>query len=566
MTMRPSITRGPARRTSPPRGWAKPPGLALLGLALAGLIQAGCRSDGCSTCGFGSKISSGVQALGDGVQALGSRVFQHHKGCGGGLGCGCGGGGGEEGMIVEPGIQVIPGGMALPAPGTIVPAPAIESAPTQLEAIPTNPSGGTGTGSSSNAGPASTRSTPGGNNRSAYTTMLPRAGTAQRRTPDVARALHSTPDRSSDAAGSGDLLDNIPPVDLPAEVTKKAAAPAIPAVPAPAAAPAIPAAATTPASTDNVTPTPAEKVSAAEGVTGTLPTSIAVATHQAPGIRRFASVAPAVGGGSAPSTEGLDWLKEKGYRTFIDLRRSSEVDPNFADAVNDRGMVYISLPIVADHLDPSRLARFDDLISRSDNRPMFFCDRDGTRAGLVWYIHVRTVDNEDSQAATGKAEEIGLTPAEVKLAEDYLASNKPRAKAAVAMATTSTPPTPAEPKDEAKPADPPAPAAPESNPAATQPEPTVLPPPVPSVPDEATPEMLPGEHKPQASNLAPVGPKVYRDPTAWRPLAALVLSGIGVPLAYWSRSVLSGFRSVRLRASLPGAKPRSLESRAGSDA
>ena len=93
-------------------------------------------------------------------------------------------------------------------------------------------------------------------------------------------------------------------------------------------------------------------------------------------------------------------------------------------------MVYISLPIVANRLDASRLARFDDLIAQADNRPLFFCDSDGTRAGLVWYIHLRVVSQEDSQGAMGKAEEIGLTGTEVKLAEEFLTIHKPKARAA----------------------------------------------------------------------------------------------------------------------------------------
>ncbi len=165
-------------------------------------------------------------------------------------------------------------------------------------------------GHSGNASPSSTRSTPGGNNRSAYTTMVPKAGTASRRGSDVARALHSSPDstsRSATVPNSIDLLDNIPPVDLPSEVTRKAVSPASTAsptstinpVPTPASS-----AGSSPVATDNVTPTPAEKVSAVEGAASVLPSTIAVATHQAPGIRRFASVAPTVGGGSAPSTRG----------------------------------------------------------------------------------------------------------------------------------------------------------------------------------------------------------------------------------------------------------------------
>ncbi len=75
--------------------------------------------------------------------------------------------------------------------------------------------------------------------------------------------------------------------------------------------------------------------------------------------------------------------------------------------------------------------------------------------------------------------------------------------------------------------------------------------------------MLPGEDRPQASK---VPNPAYRDPAAWKPVAALVLTGIGVPLAFWSRTMLSEYRHVRRRASLPGAKRRSLDAPPGSDA
>ena len=534
MTTNRTMAGGAALRGLSPRSWARPPGLALLALALVGLVQSGCQTPGCDTCGLGSKISNGVQSLA-------ARVFNHKSSCGGGSDCGCGG---SEGAIYDSGTTVIPGGMAIPAPGTIVPAPAIESAPSQLEAIPSS----------------SIRNPPNGNTKSGYTTMLPKGGVAANRgaSTNVARALHSSPDRSGEPVASVDLLDNIPPVDLPTEVTRKAlntttgvgpaTTPAVAPVPVPAA--------------NNAAPTPAEKVSAAEGAMLILPPINAQNAHQAPGIRRFASVAPSVGGGSGPSMDGLDWLKEKGYRTFIDLRRGSEVEPNFVDAVNDRDMVYISLPIVANRLDASRLARFDDLISQSENRPLYFCDSDGTRAGLAWYIHLRNVDQEDSQGATGKAEEIGLTEVEAKIAEQYLATHKPRARAAMARVASANPAPASEPNPLLPPTHPPVSPTRTSAPATPLPGPSANP--SPSV--EPTPSMLPGEEKPQAG-LQPIpGPGFFRDPGSWRPVAALVLTGIGVPLAYWSRSAFSVARTGRKRASLPGSAPRSLDAPAGSDA
>jgi protein tyrosine phosphatase (PTP) superfamily phosphohydrolase (DUF442 family) len=565
MTTNRSTADGPARRTFVPRSWPRPPGLALLGLALLGLFQAGCRSDGCSNCGIGNAISNSVQSVGDSIRSASAAIFHHKRGCGGGADCGCGGV--EEGVVVDQGIPVVPvvpGGISVPASGSIMPAPSLDSEPTQLKPLDSTPASPTsGTGGASGTGGTATKSSssrvaPSNVPRSNYTTSLPRNGSVARRGADADQALAKSSNRPIDPNGMTELFDNIAPVDLSSAVTGKAVnspPPSATPSPSPNSAPST----TTP--TTAVTPGPAENLSAADGGALVLPPINNVSAYQAPGLRRFSSIAPSVAGGSAPSIEGLNWLKEKGYRTLLDLRKSSEVEPDFVDAVNDRGMVYISLPIMANRLDSSRLARFDDLISRTENRPLFFCDADGTRAALAWYIHQRVVAQEDSQGALSKAEELGLGAAEVKLAEDYIATQKPKAKAAmarVAMANQPTEPRPAEPAPASRnetipPALPEAPDPPARN---------ATPPAAPGRLEEATPAMLPGEDKPQASRPA------YRDPAAWKPVAALVLTGIGLPLAFWSRTMLSEYRQDRrrARASLPGSTPRSLDAPAGSDA
>jgi protein tyrosine phosphatase (PTP) superfamily phosphohydrolase (DUF442 family) len=566
MTTNRSTADGPARRTLEPRSWPRPPGLALLGLALLGLVQTGCVSDGCSTCGFGNAVTNTVRAVTAPVKAFGAAIF-HKKSCGGGADCGCGSGadGGvvvDQGIPVVPAIPVVPGSISVPGSGTLVPPPALESEPTQLKPLdsqPANPTSGTGGAATKSS---TSRSTPAINSRSNYTTSLPRNGSVARRGSEADQALAKSSNRLTEPAVSADMLDNIiiPPVDLSSEVTRKAMS--TPSTTTPSSAPVTnPAAANPPAT---VAPGPAEKLSAEDGAALVLPPINAVSAYQAPGLRRFSPVAPLITGGSAPSLEGLDWLKERGCKTLIDLRKSSEVEPNFVDAVNDRGMVYISLPILANSLDSSRLARFDDLISRTENRPLFFCDADGTRSALAWYIHQRVVGQEDPQGAQSKAEELGLGAAEVKLAEDYLATQKPKAKAAMAkmaMAHPSSEPKPAEPAPSTTHIESTPPALPEApDPPAGGVKPAVAP----ASLDEATP-MLPGEDRPQASR---VPNPIYRDPSAWKPVAVLVLTSIGVPLAFWSRTMFSEYRQDRrrARASLPGSKPRSLDSPVGSDA
>ena len=557
MTKR-TLVDGPQGRAPKPRSGFRSMSLALIALALCGLSQAGCRSDGCSTCGLGNKINNGLQAVGDSVRSVGAGVgslFHHKKFCGGGADCGCGGEVIEGGVVVDQGFPIAPGGMTVPAPGTIIPAPAIESEPTQLQAIPGSQQANPTSGSvSPTTKPSASRPVMSGAARSGLSPSFARSGTPARKGSDAEPAAYSASKPvkpSKEDSGVAELLENIAPVDLPSEFTRKAVAtpnPAPNSLGTPSTSPTMPAA--------------AEKISAVDGSSIVLPP---ISSFQAPGMARYASIAPSIAGGSAPSIEGLEWLKEKGCRTLIDLRRGTEVDPNFVDAVYDRGMVYISLPIMAKRLDSSRLARFDELVSRSENRPLYFCDTDGSRSALIWYIHQRVVGQEDPQAALGKAEELGLGAAEIKLAEDYLATQKPRAKAASSRVAMATPPTvdsppalpTAQPLAPSTPADPAPLALPDA------PSPPIAPVAAPAPHTEPTPGMLPGEHKPQASTE----PKPdYRDPAAWKPVAALVLTGIGVPLAFWSRTMLSEFRHDRKRASLPGRVPRSLGAPGESDA
>ena len=255
-----------------------------------------------------------------------------------------------------------------------------------------------------------------------------------------------------------------------------------------------------------------------------------------PGLLRFLVVEPKLAGGSLPTTVGLDWLVEKGYKTILDLREINEVDRAFLSEVDQRGMRYVALPIGLKTLDFEHMARFNFELSLADARPLYFCDTDGNRAGAVWYIRRMTVDKMDPQAVTREAEELGLNDKACwRAVTTLLESMKPKAPRPGA-APAPQPVAPPQPN-------PPVPATP-------KPEAKVESPKVPS--DVAqTPE-------------EPVGSLAVRDSTGWRSFIALFLTGLGVPLAYWSRSAFPSFRS-RKRASLPGPgrKPKSLPSVSG---
>lgn len=473
--------------------------LALLGLALVGLLQTGCRSAGCSDCNIGSKITNGVQSLS-------ARIFPGNRG-----GCNtCGTlGTVEEGVIVDQGIPIAaPGVVGVPAPAVIAPTPAPEPAAVDLQPIPP---------------PATSSRSQGGTNRSAYVPAESRSGMiASRQGSDLSRAYQITAPRAAafSPGDEPDVFDHLPPVDIPADLPRQVISPEPAAIP----------------SGDSQTSSPPK--SAPVEPANIDPTSTAASVRATPGVARSAAVAAGVAGGSLPAVEGLAWLKEKGYRTFVDLRPRAEVDADFPDLVSDQGLLYVALPISISPINLTRVNRFNDLLAQADQRPLYFCDGEGRRAGLLWYLHLRSQDHLDASQAQPKAELIGLLPKDVETAERFLKLN-------FANASGPSSSTEIEPKLMA----------------AVLPQTLAVPalPPTPA-PDSIAPQSYPDI--PISIYVEPAKPKavvvrsdeVSAGQPSWKPVAALVLSGLGVPLAYWSRSTLSRGRGPR-RASLTAKGP-----------
>ncbi len=89
-------------------------------------------------------------------------------------------------------------------------------------------------------------------------------------------------------------------------------------------------------------------------------------------------------------------------------------------------MRYVALPIGVKTVDDDLVSRFNFELSLSNARPLYFCDTDGTRAGMIWYIRRMTVDKVDPQVANREAEELGLSDKAFWLAAStYLETQKP---------------------------------------------------------------------------------------------------------------------------------------------
>ena len=286
---------------------------------------------------------------------------------------------------------------------------------------------------------------------------------------------------------------------------------------------------------------------AAEGLSDVDP-----AAGSGTGIAQFASVDMKLAGGSMPTVAGLSWLAEKGYRTVLDLRESAEVSPTFIAEAASRDSAMLRLPTNLKSLDPERLARFQFELAAPEARPLFFFDSDGSRAGALWFIRRVTVDHVDAQLARREAEDIGLKDRDAWQAAVAFVQRAEAAKAHPAPTRTGAADPPAVPAAPTAtvpsgPADNRAQSDEANRPGADSPS---KPSSVASSPaDEAAKAGAVARHFPNTDAVA------AQEGLSWRPFAAILLTGLTMPLAYLTRTAVPA-AIARARASLPAPAPR----------
>lgn len=245
----------------------------------------------------------------------------------------------------------------------------------------------------------------------------------------------------------------------------------------------------------------------------------------AEGIERFKVVEPQLAAGSLPSVAGWSFLLEKGYKTVLDLRPRDQAKPGEDAAASHAGLRYVILPMTPESLDEALVARFEDELAQAGNRPLYFFDTDGVRSAVLWRVHLLTHGSGDAEARAAVAEIGTIDDPWEQAIEKLLAARKPRSAAVEPTPTAAVEPLPAP-----------------VVPAALVPAPTG---PVAAV--EPTPESQP-----------------IPDPAAWHPYAAMLVTGLGVPLAFFGRTALGTVS--RLRPSLPAPATRRLSLPPSSDA
>jgi len=529
--------------------------LALLGLLIASsLLETGCQSGPFSPCGCIGRTTTSFMSR-----------FRRDRGC-----STCGSDVVADGGCYPSGVPVgatgapviIQGAPVGSGQGTSSSVP-LQDSPQSLEAVP-----GASPGQAPiRRGPASTGSTNGTKSSSSYETYRPDPRLNSSRGDNLAHTLISTPvpaarsaqessrvvarDKSSPLDGDGNgngngngesVLDHLPPLDLPSDVTEKTTTP--PVAPAAQRKPQQSPAPTPAPPSDHLSGRSSREPDLALAATAMPAPDPASSAGGAPGISRFVAVDLKLAAGSVPAAAGLDWLTEKGYKTLVDLRESSETDLPFITEATRRGLRYIALPINLKSIDRGHVVRFNFELASAEARPLYFFDSDGTRAATLWYIRRIAVDRVNTEIARREAEDLGLkNPDYWAAARIYLERvDNLRSQALDATGPVST----ADPPATEKPAPQPARAteAADSHAAAAA-APGSSPTPL------AHSSVAPAASSPAPSTTSPAS----LEATAWHPYAAVVITGLTFPLGYLGRSIVPTILA-RTLASLPAPARR----------
>jgi protein tyrosine phosphatase (PTP) superfamily phosphohydrolase (DUF442 family) len=126
------------------------------------------------------------------------------------------------------------------------------------------------------------------------------------------------------------------------------------------------------------------------------------------GIPQFAIAKHQVATGLKPMLDGIDWLKQNGYRTVLHLRPPGEDDAAQRRLFEMRGLKYLSLEISPQTLSRAVVDEFNRIVDDRSNQPLFIYDKEGALSGGLWYLHFRFVERLSDEEARIRAGRLGL--------------------------------------------------------------------------------------------------------------------------------------------------------------
>lgn len=126
------------------------------------------------------------------------------------------------------------------------------------------------------------------------------------------------------------------------------------------------------------------------------------------GIPQFALATDQVATGLKPMLDGVDWLKQNGYRTVLHLRQPGEDDAAERRLFELRGLKYQSLEASPQSVSPAVVEEFNRTVGDRNLHPLFVYDKSGALTGGLWYLYFRQVEHQSDEEARMRAGRLGL--------------------------------------------------------------------------------------------------------------------------------------------------------------
>jgi protein tyrosine phosphatase (PTP) superfamily phosphohydrolase (DUF442 family) len=112
--------------------------------------------------------------------------------------------------------------------------------------------------------------------------------------------------------------------------------------------------------------------------------------------------------GRKPTLDGFDALKQAGFHTVIYLHPSGTDWSAAKEVAAKRGLAFIAIETTPEKLSTA-IDQFNATVADTGRHPIYVFDDDGVRAGAMWYLHFRTADSLNDDAARVRARPLGLT-------------------------------------------------------------------------------------------------------------------------------------------------------------
>jgi hypothetical protein len=114
-----------------------------------------------------------------------------------------------------------------------------------------------------------------------------------------------------------------------------------------------------------------------------------------------------VASGRRPTLDGFDALQRANFRTLVYLHAPQADVTALRQIASQRQLDLVSLEVTPENL-PQALAQFNAVVGDDSRHPLYVFDDDGVRAGVLWYLHFRTVEALNDDAARIRARPLGF--------------------------------------------------------------------------------------------------------------------------------------------------------------